>query len=51
MTTTQNSTETSAFYVPGTAVTSDGPGRIERFVTDLYRLHRFRGGVNLRTEQ
>ena len=38
------------FYVPGTAVASDRTGRIERFLTSLYRVHRFRGGVTARTE-
>lgn len=51
MTTTKNTTETSAFYVPATALSSDEPGRIEQLVTDLYRVHRFRGGVNLRTAE
>lgn len=51
MTTTKNTTESSDFYVPATALASDAPGRIEQFLTGLYRVHRFRGGVNLRTAE
>lgn len=54
MTTTQprddDTTGRSVFYAPATAVASDRPGRIERFLTELYRLHRFRGGVTARSE-
>ena len=38
------------FYLPGTAVLSERAGSIERFLTDLYRLHEFRGGVTFRSE-
>jgi hypothetical protein len=38
------------FYVPGTAVLSERAGSIERFMTDLYRRQRLRGGVTFRSE-
>lgn len=50
MTPTQHDTSVKDFYAPSTAVISDEPGRIERFLTQLYRVHRFRGGVTARPE-
>lgn len=50
MTPTQHDTSVKDFYAPGTAVASDEPGRIERFVNAVYRVHRFRGGVTARRE-
>lgn len=38
------------FYTPATSITSAVPGRIERFLTSLYRVHRHRGGVTFRSE-
>jgi|GEM_PF-6539231 len=39
-----------SFYTPATSIVSDAPGRIERFLTSLYRVHRLRGGVFARSE-
>lgn len=50
MTPTQHDTSVRDFYAPGTAVATDDPGRIERFVNAIYRVHRFRGGVTARRE-
>ena len=50
MTHTQHDNGVRDFYAPGTAVATDRPGRIERFVNAVYRVHRFRGGVTLRAE-
>lgn len=50
MTPTHDNTSVRDFYAPGTAVASEKPGRIERFVNAVYRVHRFRGGVTLRPE-
>ena len=40
----------SEFYLPGMATVSDRVGRIEQFLTSVYRVHRFRGGVTARAE-
>ena len=40
----------SDFYIPGTAMLSERAGKIEQFLTSLYRVHRFRGGVTARSE-
>ena len=40
----------SDFYLPGMATISDRVGRIEQFLTSVYRVHRFRGGVTARSE-
>ena len=45
MTPTQHTTSVRDFYAPGTAVASEEPGRIERFLNAVYRVHRLRGGV------
>jgi len=54
MTTTQThaaeSNPRSDFYVPGAAALSDRAGRIEQYLTSVYRVHRFRGGVTARPE-
>lgn len=50
MTPTQHNISVRDFYAPATAVTTDEPGRIERFVNRLYSVHRFRGGVTVRSE-
>ena len=44
------STVRSDFYIPAAAGVADRTGRIEQFVTELYRLHWFRGGVTARAE-
>lgn len=50
MTPSQQTTGVRDFYAPGTSVSTDETGRIERFVNALYRTHRFRGGVTARSE-
>ena len=40
----------SDFYLPGMATLSDRVGSIEQFLTSVYRVHRFRGGVTARSE-
>ena len=50
MTPTQDNISVKDFYAPGTAVASEEPGRIERFLNAIYRVHRFRGGVTFRAE-
>lgn len=40
----------SDFYLPGMGTVADRVGRIEQFLTSVYRTHRLRGGVTARSE-